>query len=274
LSKNEIKFNNDFKYINEKKAIAINNNEEDIMTEYNSQKIDLPTNIDLTIKYNSEDKNSSKKNILTIKNNEPSKKINSLKTEIENKILDVLKLKKLDQFYSIENISLYILDNPLLEENSLKDYDLKACNFTIDAFIIYKENNINREQDKFVPLELVPKLTKVGYKCNPSILELSRKTEEELKKVEGFRIFNKYGEVEFMEPVNLLGLNLDEQITIEPNVIDTGDKLDYNSKFKLYNFIVKEEALNAYKTNLEKCGGNFVEYKNNEIVWEYNKNEK
>jgi hypothetical protein len=25
---------------------------------------------------------------------------------------------------------------------------------------------------------------------------------------------------------------------------------------------------------LEKCGGNFVEYKNNEIVWEYNKNEK
>ena len=78
---------NDFKYINEKKAIAINNNEEDIMTEYNSQIIDLPTNIDLTIKYNSEVKNSSKKNILTIKNNEPSKKINSLKTEIENKII-------------------------------------------------------------------------------------------------------------------------------------------------------------------------------------------
>ena len=167
-----------------------------------------------------------------------------------------------------------MLGNPLLEENSLKDYDLKACDFTIDAFIVYKKNIINKGQDKLVPLELVPKLTKAGYKCNPSILELSRKTEEELKKVEGFRIYNKYGEVEFMEPINLLGLNLDEQVTIEPNAIDTGDKLDYNSKFKLYNFIVPEEGLNKYKTDLKKYGGNFLEYKNNEIVWEYNKNEK
>ena len=273
LSKNEIK-TNDLNYIKDKKEIIVKNNENDIVKWNNSQKIAQENNIDLTIKYNVVDIKSSEKNTLIIKNINPLIKIKSLKTEIENKILKELKGKNLDQFNHIENISLYMLVNPLLDENSLKDYDLKACDFTIDAFIAYKKNIINKGQDKLVSLELVPKLTKAGYKCNPSILELSRKTEEELKKVEGFRIYNKYGEVEFMEPINLLGLNLDEQVTIEPNAIDTGDKLDYNSKFKLYNFIVPEEGLNKYKTDLKKYGGNFLEYKNNEIVWEYNKNEK
>ena len=78
-----------------------------------------------------------------------------------------------------------------------------------------------------VPINLVPILTKEGYKCSPSIMELTRKTASELRNVENFKIFNKYGEVEFKEPDNLLGLNLDNQVTIENNLIDTGDKLNY-----------------------------------------------
>ena len=55
----------------------------------------------------------------------------------------------------------------------------------------YKENNNNKENE-LVPLELVPKLSKEGYGCSPSLVELGRKTKEELKKVEGFKIYNKY----------------------------------------------------------------------------------
>ena len=137
---------------------------------------------------------------------------------------------------------------------------------------IKEENKDNNNiGEKLVPLELVPRLTKEGYKCIPSIIELSRKTKDELKKVEGFKIFNQYGEVEFMEPVNLIGLDLDNQITIEPNIIETGDELEYNSKFKLYSFKIEENGLNKYKMNIEKVGGKLLEYKNNEIVWEYKK---
>ena len=68
-----------------------------------------------------------------------------------------------------------------------------------------------------------------------------------------------------------MGLNLDNQIVIEKNLIDTGDKLNYWSLFRLYNFKVEENGLNKYKVNLEQSGGNFLEYKNNEIVWEYKK---
>ena len=130
---------------------------------------------------------------------------------------------------------------------------------------------INIKDNELVPIELVPKLTKEGYKCIPSIMELSRKTANELRNVTGFKIYNKYGEVVFKEPVNLLGLNLDNQIVIERNLIDTGDKLDYWSLFKLYDCQIEENGLNKYKVKIAKCGGNFVEYKNNEIVWEYKK---
>ena len=134
-----------------------------------------------------------------------------------------------------------------------------------------EEKNNNNKNNELVPIELIPKLTKEGYKCIPSILELSRMTKEELKKVEGFKIYNQYGEVEFKEPVNLLGLDLDKLVDIEKNMIDTGDELDYCSKFKLYNFKVEENGLNKYKISLEKAGGNFIGYKNNEMIWEYKK---
>ena len=132
----------------------------------------------------------------------------------------------------------------------------------------YKKEIIINENE-LVPIDLVPILTKEGYKCSPSIMELSRKTGLELRNVENFKIYNKYGEVEFKEPVNLLGLNLDNQVTIERNLIDTGDKLDYWSIFKLYDFKVKENGLNKYKIDLKKSGGKFLSYNNNELVWEY-----
>ena len=100
-------------------------------------------------------------------------------------------------------------------------------------------------------------------------MELSRKTVSELRKIENFKIFNKFGEVEFKEPINLLGLDLDNQVTIENNLIDTGNKLNYWSIFKLYNIKVEQNGLNKYIINLKKSGGNFLSYKNNELVWEY-----
>ena len=100
-------------------------------------------------------------------------------------------------------------------------------------------------------------------------MELSRKTENELKNIENFKIFNKYGEVVFKEPINLIGLNLDNQVTIEKDLIDTGDKLNYWSIFKLYNIKVKENGISRHKDELKKCGGEFLSYKNNELIWEY-----
>ena len=185
----------------------------------------------------------------------------------------------------------------LKEDKSLQDYDLSISNITIQAIITYlynsnseqkekniqkinnKDNftncvnnkNINTKNNDSVPIELIPKLTKVGYKCEPSITELSRMTTEELKRVNNFKIYNEHGQVLFKEPINLLGVNLDKEIIIEKNLIDTGDKLNYWSQYKLYNFKIEKENLNIYKQNMEKEGGKLIGYNNNILEWEYKK---
>jgi hypothetical protein len=282
-----------------------NDNNEIKIMDYNNESKTNNTMINLVIEYKLPDKeDEDNKNIsrLHLDNVNQLIKIQTLRNEIKSRIYNELKLKGLDKNYSIEKISLFIPSGFLENNKKLIDYKLADNYYNIQAFITYnsigninkklsqsinKKNNVKKsvkeskmnkskevdiDEDKLVPIDLVPKLTKEGYKCSPSIMELSRKTEKELRRVENFKIFNKYGEVEFKEPVNLFGLNLDNQVTIERNLIDTGDKLNYWSIFKLHNFRVGQNGLNNYKVNLEKSGGNFLSYKNNELVWEYKGN--
>lgn len=61
-----------------------------------------------------------------------------------------------------------------------------------------------------------PILTKQGYHCSPSIDTLQKYSEEELKKVDHFSIWvDRIGMIEWEEPVDLCGLDLDKLIIIE-----------------------------------------------------------
>ena len=288
--KNLLEFNKFSSY-----DIGKDNDNEILVINYQNEN-DNNNNVDLVIKYklpgedNEANNNTSK---LHLNNVTKLISIKTLREEIKERIYNELKLNGLEKIYTIERLSLLIGGVFLDDNKKLNDYIHDDFDFNIKAFITYtniaqnkkeiKENNkskkvykevkIKREnnlrEDQLVPIDLVPILTKEGYKCSPSIMELSRKTTHELRNVENFRIFNKFGEVEFQEPVNLLGLNLDNQVIIERNLIDTGDKLDYKSVFRLYNFKVEENGLNKYKFKLQNSGGNFLSYKNNELVWEY-----
>ena len=186
----------------------------------------------------------------------------------------VLFQKNISEFNNLTNNNIQINDN---EKSEIKNNKSEKANNSQKKIDIptqkekNEEKNNNNKNNELVPIELIPKLTKEGYKCIPSILELSRMTKEELKKVEGFKIYNQYGEVEFKEPVNLLGLDLDKLVEINKNMIDTADELDYYSKFRLFNIKVEDSELNKYKLNIQRAGGNFIEYKNNEMIWEYKK---
>lgn len=64
-------------------------------------------------------------------------------------------------------------------------------------------------------------------------------TRSELENVHNFVVKNKDAEVKFLEPVNLVGVNLDEVITLKPNSIDIAKnalKVQGKSIVRFYNF--------------------------------------
>ena len=91
----------------------------------------------------------------------------------------------------------------------------------------------------------VPKLTKLGYKCNPSIEEMKRMSDRELQQIENFTIENEHGKVEFDGKTDVRGLDIDDIVFIQPGMIEVypieeskprrGEKLNKPSTLTLYN---------------------------------------
>ena len=229
--------------------------------------------VDLVIKYHLPDEenlrinktNNRKYYNLNLKDVNQLNTVKILKEEVKCRIHEALRNRNC-QNYSIKKISLLVPTGFLNDSQILLHYKLRKCNYTLQAFITYEKINDNKEN--ITNCGLIPKLSKPGYKCIPSLTELSQLTFDELKKIQNFKIYNEFGEVEFKEPVNLIGLNLDEEVEIKKDMIETGNKLDYWSFFKLYNFCI-EKGIGDYILRIEKAGGKFISYQNNELIWEY-----
>ena len=271
-------------YLNKSMSIKKTNSLDDSSSSTKSRAI-----VDLTIKYNLPDDDDDDNNIIKNKNKNKSiyikyynlylnninqlNKVKDLRQEINTQIYNELNSKNI-QNYSIEKITLLTPLGFLSDDKMIFEYRLSHYDYTIQALITYKkkQNDDCNNDNELAPEELIPKLNKIGYKCVPSIIELSRMTCDELKAISNFKIFNQFGEVEFKEPVNLLGVDLNNEVTIEKDMIDTGDKLNYWSIFKLYNFYIKGKKIDKYINNIKNMGGQFISYNNNELVWEYRAN--
>ena len=200
--------------------------------------------------------------------------------------------------FKIENLSLE-LDNIILEDTKqLKHYNIshreeitckveysKTQKFGMKRNITLsleanKDNNDDSDSndDDFTPI-----LTKEGYQTEPAYNELCRMSEEELKHVEQFKIYNSMGEVMFLEPVNLLGINIDNNCDINKRGITIanavkGNGLNYNRRCTVYldeNGPAKgkeiQERKNEWLNRIELLNGKVVEYNEIEgkVVYEF-----
>ena len=84
------------------------------------------------------------------------------------------------------------------------------------------KNTYETQKQKATPL--AEELPKVGeFKISPSLDRLKGYTHEQLKRVERFRVWNQYGEVEFLDPVSVLGLDLRVGVSISQDNIEVND---------------------------------------------------
>ena len=196
-------------------------------------------------------------------------KVENLKNLINDKIND--KIKKNFPNYIIEKISLLGSNSFLLDNKLLIDYNLSN---SIVAIVIYKKLTSDpSEISSIVPIDLIPKLTKPGYKTIPEYYILCRMSCEELSNLHNFKIYNDYGEVRFLSKVNLLKLDIDDECIIEKDSIELKDHLNVKRKCILYNLKLNDEGniIEEYKKKISDNNGVFVSYNKNSgrLEWDY-----
>lgn len=95
----------------------------------------------------------------------------------------------------------------------------------VDSTLSHPEKEVD-----LAPEELVPRLTKPGYYCEPSLTKLCRMSEQELANIEDFTICNEYGKIILDGKTDVRGLDLDELVNIKnKTVIKHIDFFSYNT---------------------------------------------
>ena len=224
--------------------------------------------LSLEIQYNIPNGNYS---ILYLRSINLINKVEDLRNLIKEEITTIIKKKYPN--YIIQNISLLGGNSFLSDGKLLIEYNLSNI---INAIVIYKLNEINdNDSSKIVPLNLLPKLTKANYKTNPEYYILCRMSIDELKNISNFKIYNEYGEVQFLNNVNLLGLDLDKECVIEKGSIELKGGLNVKRKCILYNFKLdngNQNLMDDFKKVISEKNGVFISYEPNSgrLEWDYN----
>ena len=199
-------------------------------------------------------------------------KVIVLKNQIQAKLQNIINENFSEQ--KIENISILIPGTFLIDDKQLNSYNLTE---NIEAIIIYKEKEnggILIKKKKIAPIELIPKLSKNGYYTFPEYINLCRMSEDELRNIENFKIYNENGEIQFLEKINLLGANLDNEYIIEKNEIEIKKNLNVKKKCILYNLKFEnydENILKQFRERITEKNGEFVSYEpqNGRLEWYY-----
>ena len=201
-----------------------------------------------------------------------------LKDAIKERVLSRLSKNSITDI-EITSVTLMLPSGPLDDAKTLLDYDtpLSLTSSPIECYIECsdieeepkeRKNSITASTDRVAPDELVPKLSRDGYHTSPEYVLLCRMSSEELRNVKEFRIYNKHGEVHFLETVNLLGMNIDEEISIEERCVEIketkkGKGLNVNREIKLNGMLISngmnndsvEKKKEMIKEKIKELGG-------------------
>ena len=143
---------------------------------------------------------------------------------------------------------------------------------------IENENNTNNNifEEDLCPSEHIPIISKSGYNINPSLAEIARYTEEEMKHVKNFSIYNQFGRITFEDEVSLYDAKLDDifnishgEISIYENDIikpKIGEGFNKPAIITLYGILPDNDFNNVnnfigiVKQRVSEFNGEFISY--------------
>lgn len=110
---------------------------------------------------------------------------------------------------------------------------------------IYLKQLKKSKKPQLASAGLVPSIGPT-YSCSPSIADMALFSEEELQEVQAFAIWNEWGRIQFLCPVDLRGLRLEHLIKIEKRLVEIypddlnkpprGEGLNLPTRIEFYHF--------------------------------------
>ena len=192
-------------------------------------------------------------------------------------LLRVLMKGKYIRQDEIDNFRLLKGRTELNKINGLDDYNIGHGD-TITVELQQTVQEVKREEPS--PTINYPKKSR-KFKTSPRFEDLLKMKEDELRRVESFRIFNEEGEIEFSEPVDLTGVDIDKSVVIQNRMVEVypfdlfgdnkpklGEKLNSPAFITFYNFDLKKVKSSRFMNKLKQL----AEMMNASIV-EINKEE-
>lgn len=147
--------------------------------------------------------------------------------------------------------------------------------------------NLPRPEDSHLlppqpPKRDIPTLGRKGYRCSPTINKLGTLTDSDLQKVSNFTIAavddfdNEIGRIQWIDPVDLRGLNLDDIVNIVPNRVSCYEKdpattpqvgQGLNKPAVITIFTKKYISKDRLKKLTEDKGNKFIDYNEMTGAW-------
>lgn len=174
----------------------------------------------------------------------------------------------------------------LTHKNSvLKTSDtLRSLQLTEDDVIdIIINHDSSEEKVKVADPSLLPKLTDKSYTITPSLEELSKMSEAQLKAVHHFSVRNDHGSIIFSGDTDVRELDLDDLIIIRKREVEVypdechfkhpkGEKLNKSATITMLNAYPRDEfpdetMKDKLKAYCDKQGAQFIDYNPEEGVW-------
>ena len=211
-----------------------------------------------------------------------SRKINELKTVAFNKVSGIIRIKS-----KVEDSKLIKDDNEIDNNQTLKEANVANDDILYLEILELTKKYSMLLSSKYVDPELLPTLTKNGYKITPDLAKLSKMSLEELKTIEDFIIENEHGKIIFNGLTDVTELNLDKIVQINKkevlvypeNDVDTskpeiGIGLNKAATVYLYNCFPQNSKLTEAKVinkKLEKAakmqGAKHIKYDEKNGTW-------
>lgn len=194
-----------------------------------------------------------------------SSSILSLKTLIQS---DYLKNIPIDEF------SLIYKNQFLLESNTLRDYNINEYSIievikNNNTFITSPIKNSKSNQERVARVEDIPKISLSKYQITPEYKEICRMSSDELQHVSNFTISNEFGKIRFLTDVNLLGLNIDDIITIEHLKVmiyyfkskpPKGEELNVPKEITINHLFISEKEEEELKISIMERNATFISH--------------